>query len=184
MSKPTGFSRQNFATFLVVSAVVLVVGLSERGYLSTAMARPPAFVAVAAAPAADEWESTIRKFEEADKIHPPKPGSIIFTGSSSIVRWNTLAADMKPLEAVNRGFGGSEMSDVTHFAKRIVVAYRPRAVVLYSGDNDLAAGSPKTPESVANDFQEFVQIVHADLPDTWIYVISIKPSKLRWNQWP
>jgi lysophospholipase L1-like esterase len=184
MSKPTGFSRQNFNTLLVISALVLFVSVCERGYLSTAMARPSAFVAAAVAPAADDWESTIRKFEEADKTNPPKPGGVVFTGSSSIVRWNTLAADMKPLEVVNRGFGGSEMSDVTHFAKRIVVAYRPRTVVLYAGDNDLAAGSPKTPETVANDFKEFVQIVHADLPDTWIYVISIKPSKLRWNEWP
>jgi lysophospholipase L1-like esterase len=65
-----------------------------------------------------------------------------------------------------------------------VVAYHPRAVVVYEGDNDLAEGSPKTPEQVANDAKEFIKIVHTDLPQTWIYVMSIKPSKLRWKQWP
>ena len=65
-----------------------------------------------------------------------------------------------------------------------VIAYRPRAVVVYEGDNDLAEGTSKTPEIVANDFRKFVQIVHAALPDTWIYILAIKPSKLRWNQWP
>ena len=59
-----------------------------------------------------------------------------------------------------------------------------RAVVVYEGDNDLAEGSPKTPDMVASDFRKFVQAVHGALPDTWIYILAIKPSKLRWNQWP
>jgi lysophospholipase L1-like esterase len=65
-----------------------------------------------------------------------------------------------------------------------VLAYRPRAVVAYEGDNDLAAGSPKTPAMVASDAREFVKIVHSELPETWIYIMSIKPSYLRWNEWP
>jgi lysophospholipase L1-like esterase len=55
---------------------------------------------------------------------------------------------------------------------------------VYEGDNDLAAGSPKTPEMVASDAQKLVQIVHSELPETWIYIMSIKPSYLRWNEWP
>ena len=56
--------------------------------------------------------------------------------------------------------------------------------MVYEGDNDLASTSPKTPEMVADGFRQFAQIVRGDLPDTWIYFISIKPSKLRWNEWP
>jgi lysophospholipase L1-like esterase len=191
MSQPTRLSRRNFAALFVLSALILSapflgVGAREQGYSSSstlfAQAQGPA---PAAAPArVQDWEPTIRKFEDADKTSPPAPDSIIFTGSSSVVRWSTLVEDMKPLPVVNRAFGGSQFTDVNQYAKRIVVAYRPRAVVIYAGDNDLAANSPKTPESVANDFKQFVQIVRADLPDTWIYVISIKPSKLRWNEWP
>ena len=160
-------TRKNLFTILISSALLL--GLAGRIY-SRQMG--------------DKWESSIRDFEKADRVNPPKPGEIVFTGSSSIRYWDTLSADMKPLEVINRGFGGSEMSDLDRYAQRIVIAYRPRAVVVYEGDNDLAEGSPKTPESVARDFQNFVKTVHAALPDTWIYVISIKPSKLRWNQWP
>jgi lysophospholipase L1-like esterase len=133
---------------------------------------------------AQEWESSIRKFEEGDKANPPKPGGIVITGASSIRRWETLVDDMKPLDVTNRGFGGSQYSDLNQYAKRIVIAYRPRAVVVYEGDNDLAEGSPKTPEMVTSDAQKFVQIVHSELPETWIYVMSIKPSYLRWNEWP
>ncbi len=133
---------------------------------------------------AQGWEPAIRDFEAQDRIHPPRPGSIVFAGSSSFRFWDTLASDMKPLDVINRGFGGSEFSDLDEYANRIVVAYRPRAVVVYEGDNDLAEGSAKTPAMVANDFRKFVQIVHGALPDTWIYILSIKPSKLRWKQWP
>jgi lysophospholipase L1-like esterase len=129
------------------------------------------------------WEPAILKFEEEDKISPPKPGSIVFTGSSSIAHWTTLVRDMKGLAVINRGFGGSQYSDLNEYAKRIVIAYHPAAVVVYEGDNDLAAESSKTPESVARDAAEFVQIVHSALPDTWIYILSIKPSKARFNEW-
>jgi lysophospholipase L1-like esterase len=149
---------------------LFLFGLGARGFLPKVSAQG--------------WEPAIRDFEEQDKIHPPRPGCIVFAGSSSFRFWSTLVSDMKPLDVVNRGFGGSEFSDLDMYAKRIVVAYRPSAVVVYEGDNDLAEGSPKTPEMVAGDFRKFVEIVHGSLPDTWIYILAIKPSTLRWNQWP
>ena len=163
--------RRNLLGLIVFFAFLLCVGVFE------------CLVPMVLAQSQD-WESSIRKFEEDDKVNPPKPGGIVFTGASSIRRWETLAAEMKPLDVMNRGFGGSQYSDLNQYAKRIVIAYRPRAVVVYEGDNDLAAGSPKTPEIVANDARQFVKIVHSELPETWIYVMSIKPSYLRWNEWP
>jgi lysophospholipase L1-like esterase len=133
---------------------------------------------------AQEWESSIRAFERQDKVHPAPPGVIVFTGSSSIAYWDSLVDDMKPLAVINRGFGGSEYTDVNHYADRIVIAYRPAAVVVYAGDNDLASPGRKTAQSVAQDVRQFVQIVHAKLPETWVFVVSIKPSILRWNAWP
>jgi len=161
--------RRGRLNWLVIGLLVLAAGLG--GVCSST-----AF--------AQNWEPTIRAFEQHDKTQPVPPGGIVFTGSSSIARWASLAEDMKPLPVVNRGFGGSQYTDVNQYAERIVVAYRPKIVVVYAGDNDLAEGSPKTPESVLGDVQKFVQIVHAKLPESWIYVISIKPSVLRWNAWP
>jgi lysophospholipase L1-like esterase len=133
---------------------------------------------------AQEWESSIRAFERQDKIHPVPPGVIVFTGSSSIAYWSSLEIDMKPLTVINRGFGGSEYTDVNHYADRIVIVYRPAAVVVYAGDNDLASPGRKSAQSVAEDVQQFVEIVHAKSPQTWVFVLSIKPSILRWNVWP
>jgi lysophospholipase L1-like esterase len=130
------------------------------------------------------WESAIAQYEEADRANPPEPGAILFTGSSSIRLWGSLAEDMVPLRVLNRGFGGSHIDHVSHFVTRIVLPYRPSAVVLYAGDNDLAEGSGKTPASVVVDLQHFVRLVHTALPDTPVYFVAIKPSLARWDRWP
>jgi lysophospholipase L1-like esterase len=90
---------------------------------------------------------------------------------------------MKPLEVINRGFGGSQIAQVNQYASRIVLPYQPRAVVLYAGDNDLSWPASKSPEQVFGDFRQFVEIIHTKLPETWIYYISIKPSIRRWGNW-
>ena len=74
------------------------------------------------------------------------------------------------------------MSDAVHFADRIVIPYKPRVIVLYEGDNDIAAG--KSPEKVCSDFKAFVKKVHSALPRTRIVFIPIKPSLARWKLWP
>lgn len=108
----------------------------------------------------------------------------MFTGSSSIALWSSLTTDMKPLVVLNRGFGGSQISDVNRYAGRIVIPYRPCAVVLYAGDNDQTSSVFKSPETVAEDFRKFVTLIHSQIPDTWIYFVSIKPSPSRWTIWP
>ncbi len=70
------------------------------------------------------------------------------------------------------------MSDVIHYAPRIVLPYKPRLIVLYAGDNDLNAG--KSPEAVFRDYQAFVALVRRALPETRIAYIAIKPSGARW----
>ena len=129
----------------------------------------------------ERWETVIRKFEEEDRLQFPEPGGIVFTGSSSIVMWKTLAEDMHPLPAVRRGFGGSWMSEALYFSDRIVLPYKPKAVVVYEGDNDVASG--KSPESITRDFKKFVEKVHDSYPGSPVYFIAIKPSFARWHLW-
>ena len=129
------------------------------------------------------WRRAIRRFEESDEVQLPEPGVIVFTGSSSINFWETLAQDMAPLNVVNRGFGGSQMAHVTCYATRIVLPYLPSAVVVYAGENDLSWPWSKTSETVLRDFQELVDLVQGQLPITWIYFLSVKPTPRRWQQW-
>jgi len=124
------------------------------------------------------WEKSIAKFETADEKKMPPENGILFVGSSSIVRWDVQKSFPK-LPVINRGFGGSQIADSVHFAPRIVLKYKPRIVVLYAGDNDLAAG--KSPETVVADFTAFVQTVRKALPETRILFLSIKASTRRWK---
>lgn len=130
------------------------------------------------------WEASIQKFETQDRLNPPPEEVIVFTGSSSITFWSTLEQDMLPLPVINRGFGGSRINDVVYYAARIVIPYRPRAVVLFAGTNDLAGSKRKTAQEVFTGYRAFVQIVHAALPATPIYYIAITPTPARWQQWP
>jgi lysophospholipase L1-like esterase len=101
----------------------------------------------------------------------------VFTGSSSIRLWETLAQDFNGKEVLNRGFGGSQTYEVLYFADRIIVPYRPKQVVIYVGDNDLAAG--KTPDQVFADFKALFQKIRQAKKKTNIVFISIKPSPSR-----
>lgn len=127
----------------------------------------------------EQWEPTIVAFEEQDREVPPAPGMILFTGSSTVVKWSTLAEDFPFAPVLNRGFGGSQVTDLLEYFDRVIVAYRPDVVVVYSGDNDIAAG--RRPEQVLADFAELEAAVHAALPETPLLIVSVKPSPNRWE---
>ena len=127
----------------------------------------------------NRWESTIQKIEAEDQQSGPARGGIVFIGSSSIARWTDLAESFPDLKVVNRGFGGSEMSESAKYASRVVVPRAPRIVVLYTGENDLNRGL--TPDAVASDFSTFVKTVRTATPATRVVVVGLKPSLLRWK---
>jgi GDSL-like lipase/acylhydrolase family protein len=126
------------------------------------------------------WEHEIAAFEQSDRTNPPPKNGLLFIGSSTIRFWKTLAEDFPGQPVINRGFGGSEIVDSTHFADRIIFPCAPRMILLRAGGNDLWAG--KSPEQVFADFKEFVATVHAKLPQTEIAFISLSPSIARWKQ--
>lgn len=162
---------------------VLEPGWAGRGVVAlvcavAAMGGPVAAqqgAAAQAAPAA--WQKEMAGFEAEDAASAPVPGGIVFVGSSSIRLWD-LRQSFPDLEPVNRGFGGSEIADSVEHVDLLVLRHKPRTVIFYAGDNDLAAG--KTPAVVAADYRAFVGKVRAALPQTRIAFIAIKPSLLRW----
>ena len=127
----------------------------------------------------NRWAAAMDAFIEADRAMPPPENHVVFTGSSSIVRWD-LEKWFPGQNFINRGFGGSEISDAIRHIDTVVLKHKPRLVVFYSGDNDTARG--KSGETVFADFKTFAGKVHAELPQTRIAVISIKPSVARWEK--
>ena len=135
----------------------------------------------AADPDPNRFAGAIKTFEEWDSKNAVPAEPILFVGSSSIRMWRTHEC-FPDLPVINRGFGGSHISDVIHFAERIVLPYRPKLIVFYAGDNDVAGG--KSAQRVCDDYSRFVGLVHARLPRTRIIFITIKPSGSRWSLWP
>jgi lysophospholipase L1-like esterase len=126
------------------------------------------------------WRNAIAAYEAGDQTNPPPENCIVFVGSSSILKWKTLAADFPDLPVINRGFGGSQLADSVNFADRIVIKYHPREVVVYAGGNDINAG--KTTEVVYGDFVALMQKLHAGLPHARLAFISVAPNLARWSQ--
>ncbi len=125
----------------------------------------------------------VRAFTAADSLAMPEPGALLCLGSSSIRMWHpTLARDLAPRRIIARGFGGSTMLDALHFAPRIVLPYRPAAILLYEGDNDIDFGVE--PAEYMAAFAAFLDLVWAEMPEVEMHVLAIKPSGLRWARWP
>src|SRR3989475_6239388 len=115
-----------------------------------------------------------------DRTKPTPKGAWLFIGSSTIRLWKTFPEHFRGHPVINRGFGGSEIVDSTHFAERIIFPYEPKAVFLRAGGNDLWAG--KSPEEVFTHFKDFVAKVSSKLPNTEIVFISLSPTIARWKQ--
>jgi lysophospholipase L1-like esterase len=145
---------------------------------ATAPAVAPLPVSPEYAAAVGRWQASLSAFDNADKERLPGEGGVLFVGSSTIRFWTHLAQDFREQPVViNRGFGGSTMADCSLFTRELVVRYRPRHVLVYAGDNDLAEG--RTPLQVLDSFIRFARTVRETLPDARISYISVKPSPSR-----
>ncbi len=130
--------------------------------------------------ATNRWAGELGAFAAADLAVPPPTRPIVFTGSSSFRMWTNLTSDFPGLGVINRGFGGSQLSDVRDHFERLILIYRPRQVLIYCGGNDLAAG--KTVGRVVEDLKAVVERIHRELPRTQVTYLSIALNPSRWDQ--
>jgi lysophospholipase L1-like esterase len=158
-----------------MTSKMAIVGLAVLGILSRAGAGQPAD------PDPNRFAQEIKAFAEWDGKNAVPANPVLFVGSSSIRLWRTHES-FPELPIINRGFGGSQISDVIHFAGRVVLPYRARVIVFYAGNNDIAAG--KSAQRVCDDFRQFVKLVHAGQPAARVVFLGILPSRSRWKFWP
>lgn len=124
-------------------------------------------------PPLSDWDEEIEEIIGAYNGHYPK-NRVIFTGSSSIRLWETLAQDMAPLKVLNHGFGGSRIYDSIHFSDKLVYPFLPKAVVIFSGTNDINENEDtKSAEDAFILAKQLLRGYRKNMPQVPIYYLSI-----------
>ena len=155
------------SVYLVVAHLFAAtcLALSGRAQLTTSQGR---------------FEQNVRAYEVADQKEAPPNGAILLAGDSQFFRWKTLHEDLPGYVIVNRGIDSFQLSDLIHYADRLILPYKPRAIILHVGGNDVHTG--KSPEQVLADFKTLVAKVRVSLPEVPIAFTSTTPSPARWKE--
>jgi lysophospholipase L1-like esterase len=131
------------------------------------------------------FQDEINAFAKADSLETPIANSILFVGSSSFNYWKDIKNYFPGYPIINRGFGGSSLTDVIHFSKQTIIKYHPKQIYIYCGENDFAANDSITPQIVFNRFKTLFNIIRTKLgAKIPVLYVSIKPSVARWNLEP
>jgi lysophospholipase L1-like esterase len=130
---------------------------------------------------AQPFAEDIGAFKKRDSVSFPPGNAILFVGSSSFTKWTNVQDYFPAYKIINRGFGGSSLTDVIRYAGDIIFPYQPKQIVIYCGENDLAASDTITSQIVFNRFVQLFEIIRRKLPEVPVTFISLKPSPSRWN---
>jgi len=136
------------------------------------------FHGVTIAQTAPPFWNDIVAFKKQDSAFLPQH-PILFVGSSSFTRWTDLQQSFPGYPVLNRGFGGSVLTDLTRYFYDIILPYHPKQVIIYCGENDLASSDSISADDVFNRFKTLFGMIRINLPETEIDFVSIKPSPSR-----
>ncbi|MEO1999558.1 MAG: GDSL-type esterase/lipase family protein [Planctomycetaceae bacterium] len=136
------------------------------------------------AAAVQRWETAIAALEAKDRIETHPDHSILFVGSSSIRRWETIAEDLAPYHPIQRGYGGAKWSDVAVFADRLISPHEYRAVVFFVGNDISGRDTDKSPEEVAGLFAHVLRQVREHNRHAAVFYVAVTPTPSRFNAWP
>lgn len=129
---------------------------------------------------AQPFATDIALFKKQDSINFPPANGILFVGSSSFTKWTDVQTYFPGYPIINRGFGGSSLPDLIRYEKDIIFPYQPKQIVLYCGENDIAAADSVTAKMVLERFTTLFMDIRKQWPRIPLVFISIKPSPARW----
>lgn len=121
----------------------------------------------------------IQAFKKKDSAAFPPPNEILFVGSSSFTKWTDVQDYFPSYPIINRGFGGSSLTDVIRYAEDIIYPYQPKQIVIYCGENDLASSDSVTAQTVFERFKILFSMIRNKFKNVPLIYISMKPSPSR-----
>lgn len=128
---------------------------------------------------AQPFINEIKAFRKADSLAKPPKHAVLLIGSSSFTKWKDVQDYFPEHTMLNRGFGGSSLTDVIYYANDVVLKYKPKQVLIYCGENDIAGSSSVTADTVLERFKTLYTIIRSKFKKVPIGYISMKPSPSR-----
>ncbi len=130
------------------------------------------------------FRNDIQAFKKQDSVSAPTKNAILFIGSSSFTLWQNVQDYFPGHTIINRGFGGSSLTHLIQYAEDIIYPYDPKQIVIYCGENDLAASDTVTGAMVFDRFIELFRLIRKKYNDIPVLYISMKPSPSRRHLFP
>ncbi|REC50929.1 MULTISPECIES: GDSL-type esterase/lipase family protein [Chryseobacterium] len=129
------------------------------------------------------WQD-IQNFKKLDLENPPAKNAILLVGSSSFTKWTDVANYFPDKTIINRGFGGSRLTDLNDYAEDLLNPYQPKQIIIYCGENDFADNDKLKADVVVERFKAFYKKIRTKFPKIEVDYISIKYSPSREKLWP
>lgn len=124
------------------------------------------------------WDD-IQSFKKQDSVSAPRKNAILFIGSSSFTMWTDVQKDFPGYIIINRAFGGSNLLDQLRYVNEVVFPYKPKQIIIYCGENDLASSDTVSGNTVASRFYKLFSLIRKKFPSVQVTYVSMKPSPSR-----
>lgn len=126
------------------------------------------------------YQKEFEAFAAADKKAFPAPGQILFIGSSTFTYWTEVGKAFPKKKIINRAYGGSTLNDLIRDYKKLLI-YKPKQIVIYCGENDLAGDNSLGGVDVYERFKTFYGLIRKVQPNVPVLYCAMKPSPSRWH---
>jgi lysophospholipase L1-like esterase len=129
------------------------------------------------------WQD-IQNFKTLDQQSTPPDNAILLIGSSSFTKWKDVSEYFPGKRIINRGFGGSRLTDLNYYSEDLLNPYQPKQIIIYCGENDFADDAKLKADIVVDRFKTFYKKIRKKFPNIEVDFISIKYSPSREKLWP
>lgn len=129
------------------------------------------------------WQD-IQNFKKTDLESAPPKDAILLIGSSSFTKWQDVSDYFPGKVIINRGFGGSRLTDLNYYSEDLLNPYQPKQIIIYCGENDFADDAKLKANVVVKRYKTFYRKIREKFPNIQVDYISIKYSPSREHLWP
>jgi len=127
------------------------------------------------------WEEDIRKIDSLNEVEHSDEHTLLVTGSSSVRIWDSIHTDLAPFQVMQRGYGGSKLTDFNLYAERIIKPHPFKAIVVFVANDIHGGDDDRSPGEVLRLYQMLVEKIRRRNADTPVFWIETTPTPSRWH---